>query len=1371
MKVPVLPFKDWRRRHPWLTGAIIAAAGGAAVIGSLRIWITTDSGRNFIVSQIDGLDLAGYGQLHIEGLKGDPLSDLRVSKIQVVNEGGVWAEAHNLRLRWSPLSLLSRSVDISELDVDTVSIFSRPERAPQPPPEGGGGNWRVNLNALTLDRLVLADGVAGPQSASEISARFVQQANGALDAALRLRPLEGRGDRVDLLIVMTASNRFDITVIADAPADGMFAHMLELEPGSAARLEANGAGDLRNGVGEARFSIDREDKAYLSGKMENGRLSASAKLDATSLPLPDDIVDLLGNSAEASLSARLDNEEAHFEFDALVAEGEVHLAGLADLENNELIGPAHLSADLASLRPFWENGAGIWLNGELTYADGNPGYSGDIRLVAEEGSVLPFEAASGQVAVGLKGAEVPFSGKLEFLGPFPIGDLASTALGPAPTAEINGRFDIASGALLVDGAEVRHETGSISLAGQVEAAGGHMSLAGRLNQSIAPFVPGFAGSASGIISVEGPFSSIDVATNLSLRNLSGPDAAAALIDGNGNAAASLRIEGGDVTARMIRLRLAGINADAVGSLAGAGGLNLDVTAEQTADIVVGGTTLNLGALDGSISQPGDTLLITADSADGRIVSGTNTISNVAISTSLAQSGDNIDGPIRVTGAYGEEAIELSALLQRRAGSTRIDDLAGFLGKLQVGGYGEFSDDGDLDAFGRLTGSDFIVSGVSFGGVAVEAAIQQESGDPLSVVLDADVRDTVLSEDLRFERISANILTTQSGYQFSAQLEDPTRNRETNMMVSGTASLSEGAPEGTLALGGMIFGQNVSTRRDTRWRLGETPEVDADLGIFGGGLKFSLAMAGASPQLKFELDDVDAGPVLASFGAPVSAARMDGSGTFRPYGIAPSGTFDIRTSSPVAGLDGAVDLDIAGKLDARMLSVEGNAKYGPALGGTFAMALPVTAQEGELVSLNRQAALLGQAKLSGDLEELRQVALAYGHDIGGNIDAGMRIGGTLEAPKIDAHADISDGLYEYGAMGFRIARFDMNAGLSDGAITVDATGQGPDGGTLKASGRLDEAGAARVDIDLNRLLVYDRNSDNMRLTGNAALTETETARVVSGRLNVDEANFSLDNLPASGARRLDVRWREDLTDEPVDPVLEKPIQLDFSIHSDRRIFIDGRGLESEWGVNIDITGSPAAPLLNGRATLVRGELELARRPFVFDTGIVTFDGPLDSARVAIGAARQVDGFTARIDVTGSPTNPRIELTSTPDLPQDEILARMLFGRSAMDLSALEAAELAGSIARLSGQGGGLDPLGQIQAGLGLDRLRLGTSVEGNTELGVGQYLAPDVYLEVTTAGAAGNSVEVEWQPRPQISVTSEARSTGESRVSVRWKRDY
>lgn len=1365
-----LPFHDWRVRHPWLTGALLAATGTLAVIGGLRVWITTDSGRDFIVSRVNGMSVAGYGQLNVSGLHGDPLSELTLRRLEIRNDDGVWIEADDVRLNWSPMSLLTRTLQVNEIDVSRLSVLERPVREERPPSEGGS-NFRIHLNSLVLDRLVLADGVAGPESISEISARFVQQSSGALDAALRLRPIEGRGDRVDLLIVMTASRRFDVTVIADAPAGGFFSHLLNLPPESAARLEANGAGDLRNGVGEARFSIDRDDKVYLSAKMENGSLTAAATMDATTLPLPERAQRFLGASAEASLAAQFDGNEASFEFDGLVAEGELHLAGQADLDRRELIGPARLRADLASLQPFWSRGAGIRLDGEFGYAGGRTSYSGDVRLIAEEDSVLPFEAATGPVSAAMEDGTVSFAGEVELLGPFPFGEPVVTAIGSAPTATVQGRYEMAEGRLILNGADLRHQTGSLRLAGDIAVPESRVTLAGRVNQSLAPFVPGFRGSAEGIVSLEGAFSDLALSANLTLRNLSGPEALSPLLGTSGQAAATLRIADGNVSARALRLRLPGLSAEATGSLAGPAGLDLNATAEQLTELEFAGTQVNLGAIEARLTRPGDTLLITANASGGRIANGSNTMEQLSLSTALEQSRDTISGPVRLTGRYNTERVNLSALLDRRGGTTRIDDLAGFVGQLRVSGHGSVADAGGFTGAGVLTGRNFEFSGVSFGQFSVDASVSQIADTPMIVVLDADLRDTVLPDRTRFDRIRTNIRTVRDGYEYSAHLEDATRGRATDLRLSGAAAIAGETPEGTLRLAGAVFGQTISTRRDATWRLGPTPEIDADLTLLGGNLQAVLSSEGAAPELRFSVADIDAAPILTSFRVPVSAARINGAGSFRPYGRNPSGSFEIRTSSPVTGLDGALELDINGRLGARMFALDGSARYGPTLGGEFSIALPVIAEAETFARIDQEGSLLGQANLKGSLEAIRQISLAYGHDIGGEVDATIRMTGSPAEPRIDASADIRNGVYEYGAMGFRIARFDMDAALRSGDLIVNASGQGPDGGDIKATGRLDAAGDGKVDIEVRRLLVYDRNRDRMRVTGNAALRETADARVISGALTIDEAHFSLDNLPTAGVRRLDVRWREDLTDEPEDPVLQKPIRFDFGINSDRRILIDGRGLTSEWGVNVNVTGSPSAPLLNGRANLVRGELELARRPFVFDSGTVTFDGPIDTARVAIPADRQVDGFTARVDVTGAPARPRIELSSTPDLPQDEILSRMLFGRSAMDLSPLEAAELATSIARLSGQGGGLDPLGQLQAGLGLDRLRLGLSDEGTTELGVGQYLAPDVYLEVTTAGAAGNSVEVEWQPRPQVSVTSEARSTGESRISVRWKRDY
>lgn len=1350
----------------------MTTAGTLALAGALRVWITTDSGRDFIVSRLNGLDLAGYGTLQLEGLQGDPLSDFSLSTLKISNHGGTWLEAENIHFDWSPWSLLTNTLRIKEVGIERLTVFERPEQeGPRPEPSEGGSNLRVDLNSLVLQRLILADGVAGPESISEISARFVQQRSGALDAALRLRPIAGRGDRVDLLIVMTASKRFDITAIADAPAGGFFSHMLNLEPGSAARLEANGAGDLRNGVGEARFSIDRNDKAYFSAKMEDGQLAASARLDASALPLPAEISAFLGKSAEASLAARFDQDIVDFEFDALVSQGDLHLSGQADTDKNELVGPAKIRLDLGSLRPFWENGAGIQLDGDLTFTGGVPAYNGPLRLVSEDDSVLPFEAASGLVNVSYTGADIPFEGNFELHRPIALGELIDTAIGSAPKADLRGAFSLSDMTLQLESAELLHDSGSLRAAGEIDLTESRLRLAGRIAQSVPALLDGFQGNIEGHLTLDGAFDDLDFATNLNLRNLSGPDAIAPLIAGSGQASARVKIASGDISAEMVRVNLPGLRLDANGFIAGHRPMDLHVRATQTAPIETGGTLASIGELTGHIKQSSDGLNISASTHEGFIQNGDNSLTSLSITTTVAQEGDDISGPVRVTGRFEEERVEVSALFERTDRATRINDLTGFIGKLRLAGHFYAADEGAFNGIANLSGDSFDIAGISFGKLLVDARIEQEAGESLAVSLDADVQNTTVSDDIRFDRLRANIRTIPDGYDFSAHLEDATRGRETNLRVGGFASLSDEAPNGTLNLSGSILGQTVSTRRNATWKLGNNPDIDADLDIMGGNLQARLITDNQAPLLSFTVQDVDAGPLLAAFKMPVSAARIDGNGAFRPYGTNPTGSFDIRTSSPVTGLDGAIDLDLTGQLNARDLTIEGSANYGPTLQSQFSVALPMVAMPEQMVQVNMQAPLRGQGTIRGNLEAVRQVSLAYGHDIGGDIDASAQIGGSAQAPQINATADIKNGLYEYGAMGFRLARFDLKASYTGGDLVLTANGQGPDGGTLSANGQLSSAGAGQVDIELKKLLVYDRNRDKMRLTGKAALTETQEARVIRGAMSVDEAAFSLDNLPASGVRRLDVRWKENLSDEPEEPVLEKPIQFDFAINSDRRIFIDGRGLTSEWGMNVNITGSPSAPQLNGRATLIRGQLELARRPFVFDNGVVTFDGPPDSAQVEISADREVDGFTARVEVTGSPASPRIELSSTPELPQDEILSRMLFGRSAMDLTALEAAELASSIATLSGQGGGFNPIGQLQAGLGLDRLRLGVSDEGTTEVGVGQYLAPDVYLEVTTAGAAGNSVEVEWQPRPRVSVTSEARSTGESRVSVRWKRDY
>ena len=149
-------------------------------------------------------------------------------------------------------------------------------------------------------------------------------------------------------------------------------------------------------------------------------------------------------------------------------------------------------------------------------------------------------------------------------------------------------------------------------------------------------------------------------------------------------------------------------------------------------------------------------------------------------------------------------------------------------------------------------------------------------------------------------------------------------------------------------------------------------------------------------------------------------------------------------------------------------------------------------------------------------------------------------------------------------------------------------------------------------------------------------------------------------------------------------------------------------------------------------------------------------------------REDPALTATIKVTGTAAEPKIELTSTPSLPQDEILSQVLFGRSASQLSGFEAAQLASAVASLAG-GGGFDVIGNLRELAGLDRLSFGGEASSLTVAG-GRYITDDVYLEVIGGGEGGAAVNVEWQVRRNLAVSSKFGGEGDASLSIRWRRE-
>jgi translocation and assembly module TamB len=200
-------------------------------------------------------------------------------------------------------------------------------------------------------------------------------------------------------------------------------------------------------------------------------------------------------------------------------------------------------------------------------------------------------------------------------------------------------------------------------------------------------------------------------------------------------------------------------------------------------------------------------------------------------------------------------------------------------------------------------------------------------------------------------------------------------------------------------------------------------------------------------------------------------------------------------------------------------------------------------------------------------------------------------------------------------------------------------------------------------------------------------------------------------------------------------------------------------------------------------LRRGEFAIAGKRLAFDRGRLAWDGAL-LPDLSLRASSQSGSYTARVEINGSPTAPEITFSSVPELPQDEVLARLFFDRPLRELSPFELATIATGLAGTAGIGpgaGGGGFLERVRTTLGLDRLAVGsenssrTTTPGeedrvNATLEAGRYVADGIYVGVrqgTEPGTSRVGVRVDLTPRIRLEAETGDREAG-NRVGLSWE---
>lgn len=416
--------------------------------------------------------------------------------------------------------------------------------------------------------------------------------------------------------------------------------------------------------------------------------------------------------------------------------------------------------------------------------------------------------------------------------------------------------------------------------------------------------------------------------------------------------------------------------------------------------------------------------------------------------------------------------------------------------------------------------------------------------------------------------------------------------------------------------------------------------------------------------------------------------------------------------------------------------------------------------------------------------------AAGRRVTGRVEVDARVGGTLAAPNAGGTATLSGGTFSDAIQGTQLSGITARVVARGDEIAIETlAATARNGGTLSGSGRVRLDPAAGFP---GQIRVTGRGAELVRSGLATAVVDADISLSgplardprVAGRIGVVSLDVPVpDRLPASlnplpntrhlhptrtAAARLALEAKQNGTGKggrappPFDAV------LDLTVSAPGHIVVHGRGLNAELGGDLRVTGTLAKPVPNGAFAIRSGRLEVLTTRLDFSRGRLTFAGDL-TPELDFLAQTTNGGVAIQIAVTGPANEPQFAFTSSPDLPQDEVLSRLLFGVPSGQLNTSQALTLAAAAAQYSGDGNGAFENLRRSLGLGALDVNFGS---GGPGAGFTKGLNDRISAGVRTgATPAQTGVGVDVKITDDVKLKAEVGATGATSLGIGAEKEW
>ncbi len=1394
------------RRNWWKFAGkslLFVLLGLVLLVGAVVFGINTDPGRKFVAGQIEALEFENGMAIGIEEIDGSLYSEMTIRGLTISDPNGVFLRSPEVVLDWHPFAFIDSHIDIDALTAETMVLERLPEFNETPPSDDPLlPDYDIDIERLEIGEFIAEAAVTGERRVASLSGDVHiadARAKVNLNGATVVGPNQAGGDRIALVLdAVPDENRFDLDLDLRAPADGVIAAMAGLtEP---LDVQLKGAGDWASWTGTLDAGIGEGQLANLDLTARDGTFTVRGPMRLQRFA-PESSAALLGEITTIDLSTALEERRASVEGRIFSDAFNLTVNGGVDLaeSNFDDFSAAFVLLEPSTLAPNLR-GRGLRAMLNLEGAFTTPTVEYDIRATQIVMNDMGIEnlRAQGRTDVDMTSMVVPVSATASR-----ITGLDTVAGGRLTNIRLDGDIAIDGTRILSDNMRLRSDRIDATLLLVADTSTGLYTGAidGKIDdyrlESVGIF--NFETDMDLEARADGAFALTGTVRARSTRLLN--DSMREYLGGNLTASSDISY-GTDGVARFANVRM---NSPLLRITDGRGSYNTNGQIDLTAAAIsepYGPVGLRL---TGTITNPNAT--ITAASPGFGI--------GLANLTAVVR-GDNGDYRIDANGDtdYGAFTADVTVATARGPLALTINraDFAGIAlsGQLRQSPAGPFV--GQLDANGRglggivrlgaagqyqsavvnLRANDTVLGGpsnVRIGSAIVDAEVVLY--DTPQVLADIQLADTTYGAvniavmralvDYRDGRGNARLLAEgTSGVPFrisaNADLQPELWRASMQGRVRGIAFRTTNPAriipaDGTYQLlpTNIDFG-NGSIRLAGRYGDGLVVQSRLD--------SLDLAIANAfSPGLGLggtatgSLDFAQSTP--NSF--PTADARMRINGFTRTTAVSVSQPVNVNFVGQLQSNGGAARAVIR--------------RRGTVIGRLNVALTPLPPGSGPWTERLMQARLGGGIRYNGPADTLFSLAGQPDQRLSGALGVAADFTGRVSSPQLAGIIRANNLTYENQTFGTRLSNMTVRGSFSGDRLEIEQLRATAGDGTVSATGYVSLASdlgyPMDIQVEMDEARLAESSAIDASATGNLSLTKAAGQNaLLSGQIVLPETRYEIIRQGAveipelTGVRFAPPRGRPRVSgDEPATPSAGALglLRLDIALVAPEKLYVSGMGLESEWSADMRIRGTSSAPRISGGVELVRGTLGFAGRSFELTEGEVSFVGGTEiDPVIALVATEDIEGITVNVNVSGKAFNPQIAFSSTPGLPQDEIISRILFGSSVANLSAIQAVQLAASLNSLRGSGGGLNPLGTLRSVTGVDRLRIlgGDEASGRgTAIAAGQYLTDDIYIEIITDGRGFTATQLEIALTPALSVLSQAGGSGGTNVNVRYKIDY